>query len=55
MSHKTIKEETSSLIFPIKGSTKETKMKNIPHSTLPNFHGLFKEDPKTFLFEFDVI
>jgi hypothetical protein len=30
-------------------------MKNIPHSTLPNFHGLSKEDPDTFLFEFDVL
>jgi hypothetical protein len=30
-------------------------MKNIPHSTLPNFHGLSKEDLDTFLFEFDVL
>jgi hypothetical protein len=30
-------------------------MKNIPHSALPTFHGLSKEDPDTFLFEFDVL
>jgi hypothetical protein len=30
-------------------------MKNIPPSTLPNFHGMITEDPKTFLFEFDVL
>jgi len=30
-------------------------MKNIPHFTLPNFHGLSKEYPDTFLFEFDIL
>ena len=30
-------------------------MKNIPHSTLPNFYGLPSKDPNTFLFEFDVL
>jgi hypothetical protein len=30
-------------------------MKNIPPSTLPNFHGMVTKDPKTFLFEFDVL
>jgi hypothetical protein len=30
-------------------------MKNIPPSTFPNFHGMIIEDPKTFLFEFDVL
>ena len=32
--------------FPIKETDEETKMKNIPHSSLPNFHGLSKEDLK---------
>ena len=30
-------------------------MKNIPSTTLPKFYGLIIEDPKTFLFEFDII
>jgi len=30
-------------------------MKNIPHSSLLDFHHLSKEDPDTFLFEFDVL
>jgi hypothetical protein len=30
-------------------------MNNFPHSTFPNIHGLSKEDPNTFLFEFDVV
>jgi hypothetical protein len=30
-------------------------MKSIPHSSLPNFHGLSKEDPNSFLFEFNVL
>jgi hypothetical protein len=30
-------------------------MKNIPLSTLPNFHGLSTEDPNEFLFEFDIL
>jgi hypothetical protein len=30
-------------------------MKNIPHSTLPNFHGLSKEYLDTFLFEFEIL
>jgi hypothetical protein len=55
MAHEIVKEEPSTFGFPIKGSNEETKMKNIPHSTLPNFHGLSKEDLDTFLFEFDVL
>ena len=31
------------------------KMKNISPSILPNFHGLRSKDPKTFLFEFEVL
>ena len=30
-------------------------MKNISPSILPNFHGLRNGDPKTFLFEFEVL
>jgi hypothetical protein len=30
-------------------------MKNIPLSTLPNFHGLSSEDPDEFLFDFDIL
>ena len=37
------------------GSTLTNQMKNIPHSTLPNFHGMESEDPYTFLSEFDVL
>jgi hypothetical protein len=55
MAHETVKEETYAFRFPIRGSNEETKMKNIPHSTLPNFHGLSKEYPGTFLFEFDML
>jgi len=41
--------------FPIENILVEAPMKNIPLSTLPNFHGLTSEDPDTFLFEFDVL
>ena len=43
--------------FPIRNprSTITHQMKNIPHSALPNFHGMASEDPDTFLFEFDVL
>jgi hypothetical protein len=30
-------------------------MKNIPHFTLSTFHGLSKEDPNIFLFEFRIL
>jgi hypothetical protein len=30
-------------------------MKNIPLSTVPNFHGLSSEDPDEFIFEFDIL
>jgi hypothetical protein len=55
MAHETEKQETFAFRFPIKGSNEETKMKNIPHSSLPNFHVLSKEDPDTFLFTFNVL
>lgn len=41
--------------FPIQDHDGLVQMKNIPLSSLPNFHGLVKEDIYTFLFEFDVI
>ena len=41
--------------FPIRDSDEYSPMKNIPHSTLPNFYGLPSEDPDTFFFEFDVL
>jgi hypothetical protein len=55
MAHGFFKEETFAFRFPIRGSNEETKMKNIPHSTLLNFHGLSKEDPENFLFKFNVL
>jgi hypothetical protein len=33
----------------------EVKMKNIPPSVLPNFHGMATKDPDAFLFEFDIL
>ena len=30
-------------------------MKNIPVATLPIFYGLITEDPKIFLFEFEIL
>jgi hypothetical protein len=30
-------------------------MKNIPHSTLPNFNVSTTKDPNTFIFEFDIL
>jgi hypothetical protein len=41
--------------FPILDPTVQVQMKNIPPSTLPNFHGMVTEDPKPFLFKFDVL
>jgi hypothetical protein len=44
------------LVFPITNiPTGIVHMKNIPLSTLPNFHGLSTEDPNEFLFEFDIL
>jgi len=55
MTHEAVKKETTTFRFQIKETDKETKMKNIPHSSLLNFHGISKEYPDTFLFEFDVL
>jgi hypothetical protein len=46
----------STLGFPIGDLPRGVApMKNIPLSTLPNFHGLSSEDPNEFLFEFDIL
>jgi hypothetical protein len=46
----------STLGFPIGDLPRGVApMKNIPLSTLPNFHGLSSEDPDEFLFEFDIL
>lgn len=41
--------------FPIQETDVNVRMKNIPPSVLPNFKGMRLEDPKTFLFEFEII
>jgi len=41
--------------FPILDEDTTMTMKNILPSILPNFHGLRREDPETFLFEFEVL
>ena len=41
--------------FPIRYSNEDAPMKNIRHSSLPNFHELTNDDLDTFLFEFDVL
>ena len=46
----------STLEFPIEDLPRgTTPMKNIPLSSLPNFHGLSFEDLDEFLFEFDIL
>ena len=50
-------EEVASNItfeFPIRDIQGKAPIKNIPLSTLPNFHGLASEYPNTFSFSFDV-
>ena len=41
--------------FPIQENNVNVHMKNIPQFVLPNFKGMISEDPKTFLFEFEII
>lgn len=46
----------STLGFPLGDFPRGTApIKNIPLSTLPNFHGFSSEDPDEFLFEFDIL
>ena len=47
--------KSSSIDFPIGNIIGDAPMKPIPLTTLPNFHGLYFEDPNTFLFEFYII
>jgi hypothetical protein len=53
--HTIFSNRTHDFGFSIKETYEETNMKSIPHSALPKFHGLSKEDLDTFLFEFDVL
>jgi len=41
--------------FPIADEETHATMKNILPSVLPNFYGLQREDPETFLFQFEVL
>lgn len=41
--------------FPIPPHQGNQNLKNIPIVVLPKFYGLITEDPKTFLFEFDIL
>jgi len=41
--------------FPIVDIRGKAPMKNIPLSSLPTFQGMAMEDPKTFVFKFDVL
>jgi len=41
--------------FPIQDTDISVHLKNIPPSFLLNFHGMRLEDPKTFLFEFEIV
>ena len=47
--------EEDPLGFPIQDTDGSVHMKNIPPSFLPKFNGLRLEDPKTFLFEFEIV
>lgn len=52
-------DEEATFGFPIVDTTtilgEEVKMKNIPHSVLPNFYGMSTKDPDSFMFEFDIL
>ena len=50
-----IRTNTFEFLIQILGATHTNQMKNIPHSTLLNFHGMESEELDTFLFEFDVL
>ena len=41
--------------FPIQDMDISVPMLNIPPYFLPNFHGMRTEDPKIFLFEFEIL
>jgi hypothetical protein len=45
----------STFEFPIGDIPRQAPMKNIPLSSLSNFHGMASEDPYSFIFKFDVL
>ena len=47
--------EEDPLGFPIQDIDVSVHMKNISPYFLPNIHGLRSEDPKTLLFEFEIV
>jgi len=47
--------EEDPLGFPIQDIDVSVHMKSIPPFSHPNFHGMRLEDPKTFLFEFEIL
>ena len=47
--------EEAPLGFPIQDNDVSGHMKNIPPSFLPNFHGMRSDDPKAFIFEFEIL
>ena len=46
-------QPTFPFLIPTQQGTQN--LKNIPSAILPKFYGLITEDPKTFLFEFDIL
>jgi hypothetical protein len=50
-----IANEIETFGFPILDIDKDVAMKNISLSSLPNFQGMSKKDPNSFLFEFDIL
>ena len=48
-------EIVPTLELPIKITPRNHPMKNIPLSTLPNFHGLASDNPNEFPFEFNIL
>ena len=50
-----IVENRNNNVFPVIKTNWEASMKNISPITLPHIHGLFFEDPDTFMFKFVVV
>ena len=47
--------EEDPLGFPIQDTDISVHIKNIPPYFLPNFHGMTSKDPKSFLFQFEIL
>jgi len=47
--------EEDPIVFPFQDTEISVHMKNIPPYFLPNCHGMRSMDPKTFLFEFEIV